>query len=117
MPYLIQGINDWNKAFEEAGFKNAIVGKEVPEGSDISPDDARYSFLRYLPSEKENAYGPRIVDPRSGEIIESHICWYHNVMNLLTKWYMTMWSIRQESAKDDLRQRLDGQAHSLRFKS
>jgi len=89
VPYLIQGINDWNKAFEEAGFKNAIVGKEVPEGSDISPDDARYSFLRYLPSEKENAYGPRIVDPRSGEIIESHICWYHNVMNLLTKWYMT----------------------------
>ena len=55
MPYLIQGINDWNKAFEEAGFKNAIVGKEVPEDSDISPDDARYSFLRYLPSEKENA--------------------------------------------------------------
>ena len=89
VPYLIQGINDWNKAFEAAGFKNAIVGKEVPEGSDISPDDARYSFLRYLPSEKENAYGPRIVDPRSGEIIESHICWYHNVMNLLTKWYMT----------------------------
>ena len=89
VPYLIQGINDWNKAFEEAGFKNAIVGKEVPEDSDISPDDARYSFLRYLPSEKENAYGPRIVDPRSGEIIESHICWYHNVMNLLTKWYMT----------------------------
>ncbi|MCI6617884.1 MAG: zinc-dependent metalloprotease [Prevotella sp.] len=89
VPYLIEGINDWNKAFEAAGFKNAIVGKEVPEGSNISPDDARYSFLRYLPSEKENAYGPRIVDPRSGEIIESHICWYHNVMNLLTKWYMT----------------------------
>ena len=89
VPYLIQGINDWNKAFEAAGFKNAIVGKEVPEDSDISPDDARYSFLRYLPSEQENAYGPRIVDPRSGEIIESHICWYHNVMNLLTKWYMT----------------------------
>ena len=89
VPYLIQGINDWNKAFEAAGFKNAIIGKEVPEDSDISPDDARYSFLRYLPSEQENAYGPRIVDPRSGEIIESHICWYHNVMNLLTKWYMT----------------------------
>lgn len=89
VPYLIEGINDWNKAFEAAGFKNAIVGKEVPKGSNISPDDAQYSFLRYLPSEKENAYGPRIVDPRSGEIIESHICWYHNVMNLLTKWYMT----------------------------
>ena len=55
----------------------------------MSVDDARYCVLRYLPSETENAYGPRVVDPRSGEIIESHICWYHNVMNLLTKWYMT----------------------------
>ncbi len=54
----------------------------------MSLDDARYSVIRYLPSETENAYGPRIVDPRSGEIMESHICWYHNVMNLLKKWYM-----------------------------
>ena len=89
VPYLMKGINDWNVAFEAAGFKNAIVAKEVPAGSDISPDDARYSFLRYLPSETENAYGPRIVDPRSGEIIEAHVCWYHNVMNLVRKWYIT----------------------------
>ncbi len=89
VPYLMAGINDWNVAFEAAGFKNAIVAKEVPEDQDISPDDARYCFLRYLPAEIENAYGPHIIDPRSGEIIESHICWYHNVMNLLTKWYMT----------------------------
>ena len=89
VPYLMKGINDWNVAFEAAGFKNAIVAKEVPEGSNISPDDARYSFLRYLPSETENAYGPRIVDPRSGEIIEAHVCWYHNVMNLVRKWYIT----------------------------
>ncbi|MBO1362343.1 zinc-dependent metalloprotease [Prevotella sp. A2931] len=88
VPYLIAGVNDWNTAFEAAGFKNAIVAKEVPEDQDISPDDARYCFLRYLPAEIENAYGPHIIDPRSGEIIESHICWYHNVMNLLTKWYM-----------------------------
>ena len=88
VPYLIQGVNDWNEAFEAAGFKNAIVAKEVPEDGSISLDDARYSAIRYLPSETENAYGPRIVDPRSGEIIEAHICWYHNVMNLLTKWYM-----------------------------
>ena len=89
VPYLIAGINDWNAAFEAAGFKNAIVAREVPKGSNISPDDAQYCFLRYLPSETENAYGPHIVDPRSGEIIESHICWYHNVMNLVRKWYIT----------------------------
>ena len=89
VPYLIQGVNDWNVAFEAAGFKNAIVAKEWPKDRpDMSLDDARFSVLRYLPSETENAYGPRIVDPRSGEIIEAHICWFHNVMNLLTKWYM-----------------------------
>ena len=87
VPYLMQGINDWNTAFEAAGFKNAIVAKECPADGSISPDDARYCFLRYLPSETENAYGPHIIDPRSGEIIESHICWFHNVMNLLKKWY------------------------------
>ena len=88
--YLKQGIEDWNVAFEAAGFKHAIQAKDWPEDdSTMSVDDARYNVLRYLPAEIENAYGPRIVDPRSGEIIESHICWYHNVMNLLTKWYMT----------------------------
>ncbi len=87
--YLIAGINDWNKAFEKAGFKNAIVGKEWPENdTTMSVDDARFSMIRYLPSETENAYGPRIVDPRSGEIIEAHVCWYHNVMNLVRKWYI-----------------------------
>ncbi|WP_028896142.1 zinc-dependent metalloprotease [Prevotella sp. HUN102] len=88
VPYLKAGIDDWNVAFEAAGFKNAIQGKEWPEDSDMSLDDAHYSVVRYLPAEIENAYGPRIVDPRSGQIIESHVCWYHNVMNLLTKWYM-----------------------------
>ena len=88
VPYLKKGIEDWNVAFEAAGFKNAIRAEDFPDDSTMSVDDARFSVLRYLPAEIENAYGPRIVDPRSGEIIESHICWYHNVMNLLTKWYM-----------------------------
>ena len=88
--YLKAGIDDWNVAFEAAGFKNAIIAKEFPENdTTMSIDDARFSMIRYLPSETENAYGPRIVDPRSGEIIEAHICWYHNVMNLVKKWYMT----------------------------
>jgi hypothetical protein len=88
-PYLIQGINDWQKAFEQAGFKNAIVGKEWPEAdTSMSLEDARFSVLRYFASEKANAYGPRISDPRSGEIIESHVGWYHNVMKLVHNWYM-----------------------------
>ncbi|MCP2025327.1 hypothetical protein L1276_000467 [Flavobacterium sp. HSC-32F16] len=88
-PYLIAGINDWQKAFEAAGFKNAIVGKEWPEDDKtMSLEDARYSVVRYLASETPNAYGPRISDPRSGEIMESHVGWYHNVMKLVQRWYM-----------------------------
>lgn len=90
VPYLIQGVNDWNKAFEAAGFKNAIVAKEAPsekEDPEFSTEDARYSVIRYFASATENAYGPRIVDPRSGEILESHIGWYHNVMSLLRNWF------------------------------
>lgn len=88
-PYLIQGVNDWQQAFEKAGFKNAIMGKEWPENdSTMSMEDARYSCIRYLASPIENAYGPQVHDPRTGEIIESHICWYHNVMKLVHDWYM-----------------------------
>jgi hypothetical protein len=88
-PYLIAGINDWQKAFEQAGFKNAIYGKEWPEDDTaMHVDDARYSFINYLPSEISNAYGPQIHDPRSGEIIQTRIGWYHNVMELLREWYM-----------------------------
>lgn len=87
--YLIAGVNDWQKAFEQAGFKNAIVAREWPEAdTTMSLEDARYSVIRYFASEKANAYGPRISDPRSGEIIESHVGWYHNVMRLVHNWYM-----------------------------
>jgi hypothetical protein len=88
-PYLIQGINDWQVAFERAGFKNAVIGKEWDsKDSTLNLEDARYSVVRYLPSNVENAYGPNVHDPRSGEIIESHIGWYHNVMKLVHDWYM-----------------------------
>jgi hypothetical protein len=88
-PYLIQGINDWQQAFERAGFKHAIEAREWPENdSTMSLEDARYSVLRYFASDIENAYGPNVHDPRSGEIIESHIGWYHNIMELLHDWYM-----------------------------
>jgi hypothetical protein len=88
VPYLIQGVNDWQKAFEKAGFKNAIEAREWPDGdSSMSLEDARYSVLRYFASDIENAYGPNIHDPRSGEIIESHIGWYHNIMQILHDWF------------------------------
>ncbi len=87
--HLILGVNDWQKAFEKAGFKNAIVAKEWPENdTTMSLEDARFSVLRYFASDIENAYGPNVHDPRSGEILESHIGWYHNVMKLVHDWYM-----------------------------
>lgn len=97
--YLIQGVNDWQVAFEKAGFKNAIRGEEWPEDSTMSMEDARYSVIRYLASPIANAYGPHVSDPRSGEIIESHICWYHNVMSLVHDWYMVQASSIDEAAR------------------
>jgi hypothetical protein len=89
VPYLIKGINDWQVAFEKAGFKNAIIAKEAPVAdSTWSLEDATHSALVYKPSDEANASGPHIHDPRSGEIIESHINWYHNVMTILHDWYM-----------------------------
>jgi hypothetical protein len=88
-PYLIAGINDWQAAFEKAGFKNAIIGKEWPEhDSTMNLEDARFSVIRYFASDIENAYGPNEADPRTGEILTSNIGWYHNVMKLLHDWYM-----------------------------
>lgn len=102
-PYLIQGINDWSIAFEQAGFKNAIMGLEWPENDPtMSLEDARFSVLRYFASPSKNAYGPNIVDPRSGEILESHIGWYHNLMNLLHSWYMV-----QAGAVDERAQKME----------
>ncbi|MBD1424021.1 zinc-dependent metalloprotease [Sphingobacterium arenae] len=87
--YLIAGVNDWQVAFEQAGFKNAIYAKEWPENdTTMSMEDARYSVIRYLASPVSNAYGPNVHDPRSGEILESHIGWYHNIMKILRNWYM-----------------------------
>lgn len=91
IPYLKAGVNDWAKAFEKAGFKNAIMAKEAPtfaQDSTWSIDDARHSAIVYKPSEIANASGPSISDPRSGEIMESHINWFHNVQKLVHDWYM-----------------------------
>ncbi len=89
-PYLKQGVDDWNGAFEVAGFKNAIIAKDPPtveEDPEFSPEDVRYSVIRYFSSNIQNAFGPHVHDPRTGEILESDIGWYHNVMNLLRNWF------------------------------
>lgn len=101
VPFLIQGVNDWQKAFEAAGFKNAIIAK-VPNAKDDpewSLEDARFSGIVYKPSDVPNASGPSIADPRTGEILESHINWYHNVMSLLRNWYFVQASPNDPRAR------------------
>jgi hypothetical protein len=88
-PFIKQGIDDWQVAFENAGWKNAIRGEYWPANDPtMSLEDARFSVLRYFAADIQNAYGPNVHDPRSGEILESHIGWYHNIMSLLRNWYL-----------------------------
>ena len=100
--YIKQGIEDWQVAFEEAGFKNAIIAKDPPskeEDPDWSPEDVRYSVVRYLASPIPNANGPHVSDPRSGEILESDINWYHNVMTLLRNWFFVQTAAINKEAR------------------
>jgi len=114
VPYLKRGIESWQPAFEAAGFKRAIIAKEAPspeQDPDWSPEDARYSVIRWLPSTTENASGPHIHDPRTGEILEADIQFYHNVMNLVRDWYFVQVGPLDARAKtlplpDDLMGRL-----------
>jgi hypothetical protein len=114
VPYMKKGVEAWQPAFEAAGFRNAIIAREAPtpeQDPDWSPEDARYSVIRWLPSTIENASGPHINDPRSGEILESDIQFYHNVMNLARNWYFVQVGPLDARAKtlplpDDLMGRL-----------
>ncbi|MEM8999887.1 MAG: zinc-dependent metalloprotease [Bacteroidota bacterium] len=114
IPYIKQGIEDWQVAFEEAGFKNAILAKDPPtveEDPEWSPEDVRYSVVRYLASPIPNANGPHVSDPRSGEILESDINWYHNVMFLLRNWFFVQTAAinaeaRSVAFKDEIMGRL-----------
>ncbi|WP_405611617.1 zinc-dependent metalloprotease [Polaribacter sp. Asnod1-A03] len=104
VPYIIEGVNDWQVAFEAAGFKNAIVGKMAPtkeEDPEYSPEDVRYSVIRYLASPIPNANGPHVSDPRSGEILESDINWYHNVMTLLHNWFFVQTAAINSDARSN----------------
>lgn len=90
VPYFIKGVEDWQPAFETAGFKNAIIAREAPtkqEDPSFSTEDARYNVIRYYASDQKNAYGPIVCDPRTGEILESHVGWFHNQIKELHDWY------------------------------
>jgi GNAT superfamily N-acetyltransferase len=95
------GIDDWQAAFEFAGWKNAIRGEYWPENDPtMSLEDARYSVVRYFAADIQNAYGPNVHDPRTGEIMESHIGWYHNIMSLLRDWYLIQTSAVDPAARN-----------------
>jgi hypothetical protein len=103
-PYVKKGIEMWQPAFEAAGFKNAILGKLAPsatEDPDWDPEDSRISTIRWLPSMTENAFGPHVHDPRTGEILEADVRIYHNVMKLARDWYFV-----QASPNDPRAQKL-----------
>lgn len=101
-PYIKKGVEDWQRSFEKAGLKNAIIAKDAPtpeEDPDWSPEDVRYSVIRYIATDIQNAQGPHVHDPRTGEILESDILWYHNVMNLLRNWYFVQTAAINETAR------------------
>lgn len=101
-PYIKKGVEDWQTAFEKAGLKNAIIAKDAPtkeEDPDWSPEDVRYSTIRYISTDIQNAQGPHVHDPRTGEILESDILWYHNVMNLLRNWYFVQTAAVNKDAR------------------
>jgi hypothetical protein len=123
VPWIKKAVEDWQPAFEAAGFTNAIVAKDAPtrrEDPDWDPEDVRYSVIRWLPSTIENAIGPNVHDPRSGEILEGDIQLYHNIQNLATMWYFSQVGPLDPRAKvlplpDDLMGRLVEQivAHEI----
>lgn len=101
-PYIKQGIEDWQKAFETAGFKNAIIAKDPPtyaEDPEFSPEDIRYSVIRYVASTTRNATGPSVSDPRTGEIIESDVIWYHNHLRSYRNRYLLETGAANPSAR------------------
>ncbi len=117
--YIKQGIEDWQVAFEEAGFKNAILAKDPPtkeEDPDWSSEDIRYSVFRYLASTTINANGGQVADPRSGEILQFDVNWYHNVLKLLRNWWVVQTgAVNPEARSVELKNEVMGEG--VRFVS
>jgi hypothetical protein len=99
--YARKGVEDWQPAFEKAGFKNAIIAKDAPDDPDWSPEDVRYSVIRWVSLPVRNAFGPHVHDPRSGEILSAHVVMYHDALKLVADWYFA-----QASAADPRAQKL-----------
>nr|WP_121269316.1 zinc-dependent metalloprotease [Pedobacter schmidteae] len=116
VPYIVDGIHDWQKAFEAAGFKNAIQAKLVTDTADFDADDVRYSVVTYAASPKSNAMGPSVVDPRSGEILESDVIWWHNVMTSLQYWMRVQTGIIDTDARKN-NFSVEKMGHAIRFVS
>ena len=113
---IIAGVVDWQKAFEQAGFKNAIQAREVTDTADYDGDDIRYSEITYAASPKSNAMGPAVVDPRSGEILESDVIWWHNVMTSLQSWMRVQTGVIDTGARSN-KLSDDRMGHAIRFVS
>jgi hypothetical protein len=101
-PYLLKGIEDWKPAFEKAGFKNAIIAKEAPDPRQDptwDPEDARYSVIRWVAEPVQNAMGPHVHDPRSGEVISAHIIFWHDILKMTQVWYFVQCSAQDPRAR------------------
>ena len=113
---IIEGVHDWQKAFEEAGFKDAIIAKEVPKGMDFDIDDANTSAITYAASPQANAMGPSVVDPRTGEILEADVIWWHNVMTALNTWMRVQTGTIDPTVRGNVFSD-EKMAHAIRFVS
>ncbi|WP_432713646.1 zinc-dependent metalloprotease, partial [Pedobacter sp.] len=113
---IIAGVHDWQKAFEAAGFKNAIVAKEVTDTADYDGDDVRYSEITYAASPKANAMGPSVIDPRSGEILEADVVWWHNVMSAVQTWMRVQTGVIDVDSRSN-KLSDDKMGHAIRFVS
>ena len=98
-PYIKKGIEDWKPAFEAAGFSNAIKAMDPPNDPDWDPEDARFSVIRWAPNQTQNAMGPHVHDPRSGEIISAHVIMWHDALKLAQRWYFTQASASDKGAQ------------------
>lgn len=98
-PYIKKGMTDWNAAFEKAGFKNAVQVRDLTDSIAAEGDDMKYSVLTYDASEKANAMGPSVIDPRTGEILEADIIWWHNVRSLLREWIVVQTGAYNKAAR------------------
>ncbi len=98
-PYIKKGIEDWKPAFEAAGFSNAIVAMDPPSDPDWDPEDARFSVIRWAPNQTQNAMGPHVHDPRSGEIMSAHVIMWHDALKLAQRWYFAQASASDKNAQ------------------